>query len=64
MNIKEDTKAININENLNDISEVKQKNGNLEKDLIENDEENQKKLKEFKNMMNNLVNSLNDIKDL
>ena len=70
-NINEDTKINKNNnvesnycENLNDISEISPKNVSLVRGLIENDEQNQKKLKDFKNLMDNLVNGLNDIKDI
>ena len=55
---------INEIENENNINDKKQKNNNQEYDLMENDEQNQKKLKEFKNLMDNLVNGLNDINNI
>jgi hypothetical protein len=54
----------NSYENMNDTSEINQKNVSLIKDLADNDENNQRKLREFKNFMDNLVNGLNDIKDI
>ena len=46
--------------NINEITNISELNNSPAKDLMENDEQNQKKLKEFKNLMDNLVNGLND----
>ena len=54
-------KSINNVSETQNISEI---NNTPAKDLLENDEENQKKLKEFKNLMDNLVNGLNDLKNI